>query len=110
MEKLGTFSLKGASGQKYKFIAHPLKTNFEAISAVYAVTKRYKNLEDGHDHNVIYIGQTNNISKEFESHQKGDCFMAYSANCVCIHEDDDEQSRLDKEKDILSKYSPACNK
>ncbi len=110
METLGTMSMEGTSGQKYDFNIYALKEDFENTGAVYTVAKRFPNSKGSYDFKLIYIGQTEDLSRELYSHPKEDCFMAYSANAVCIHEEENEQSRIDKEKDISSKYSSVCNK
>ncbi len=38
-----------------------------------------------------------------------DCFKIMKANCICIHEESDEERRLDIEKDLVANYSPPCN-
>lgn len=35
MSKLGTLTLTGASGTKYKFEVYPVDTNFSAVGGVY---------------------------------------------------------------------------
>lgn len=103
-------SMDGSSGQSYDFDIYALKEEFENIGAVYTVAKRFANTKGSYDFKLIYIGQTDDLSKELFLHPNEACFMAYSANAVCIHKDDNEQSRLEKEKDISGKYSSVCNK
>lgn len=60
-------------------------------------------------HTVIYIGQTGDLSTRFDDHHKADCFTSHKANCICTHCDDDEDSRLAKEQDLIAYYNPPCN-
>jgi len=106
---MATLTLTGASGTKYEFTIHDFGPDFNAVGAVYAITKRYQKQDGNYTHSVIYIGQTEDLSTRFDNHHKEDCFTANGANCTCIHRDDDEQSRLDKESDLVEAYKPPCN-
>lgn len=80
---------------------------FTCSSAVYAVTRRFP--AEGEDwHQIIYIGETGDVSTRFEDHHKRDCFVQWYANCICIHLDDDAESRLKKEDDLVREQSPLC--
>lgn len=97
MARLSTLNLTGASGREYTFNVYPLNTEFAEIPAVYAVTKRYKRSDGVWAHDVDYVGQTGNLPERFEGHHKADCFRRHGANCVCVHRDTSEASRLAKE-------------
>ena len=109
MARIATLTLTGISGTKYQFNVYPLGTNFKATGAVYAITKRTVKPDDGGSHDEIYVGQTHDISERFDNHHKADCFTRYNANCVCIHQDDNENSRLAKENDLIQAYDLPCN-
>jgi len=109
MAKIGVATFTGQSGTKYDFNIYPMGTTFKEIGAVYAVTKRYKNSKGGYSHDIIYIGETGDLSTRFDDHHKADCFVEYEANCACVHRDDDEESRLSKEDDLVKKQNPHCN-
>jgi hypothetical protein len=107
--RISTVTLKGRSGQTYDFEVWALGQAFNAVAAVYAITCRYKNSKDEYTHDVIYIGQTEDMSTRFDDHHKADCFKKHKANCICTHRDDDEDSRLAKEQDLIANYNPPCN-
>ena len=86
-----------------------MNQEFLSVGAVYAVTRRYQSSEGGHNHDVVYIGQTEDLSTRFEDHHKADCFKEHKANCICTHGDSDEDSRLAKEDDLIKQYNPDCN-
>lgn len=109
MAKLATITFTGASGQEYEFDVYPFDTDFTNIGAVYFVTKRTLKAEGGGTHTYIYIGQTDDLSTRFDNHHKAECFEREEANCVCIHQEDNEQSRLEIESDLLGNYDPPCN-
>lgn len=105
MAKISTLSLKGASGRQYEFDVYPLDTEFNSVGAVYAITKR----DASRNHTVIYIGQTDDLSERFDNHHKASCFYRHSANCVCIRAENNEETRLAIEKDLIANYNPTCN-
>jgi len=109
MPKIADLILKGASGTEYGFEVYPLDTKFKAIGAVYAITRRFQNAQGGFNHDVIYIGQTGDLSERFDQHHQADCFGRHKANCACIHADDSERSRLRKEADLIEAENPPCN-
>jgi hypothetical protein len=109
MIKFGTVTFSGKSGTNYEFVAYPLKTEFNAVSGVYFITKRTSNKSGDISHAGIYIGQTNDLSIRFDKHHKADCFTEHNANCICIHREADEEKRLAIEQDLIDKYSLPCN-
>ena len=110
MSKIGTMTLTGGSGKKYQFNVYPLDTEFKALGAVYYISKRTKKADDtGGTHEQIYIGETGDLSDRFDNHHKEECFAIYEANCVSIHQESDERTRLDIESDLIDPYDPPCN-
>ncbi len=94
MTKLSTLTLAEASGREYTFNVYPFNTKFAEVAAVYAVTKRYQRSDGVWAHDVDYVGQTGNLLERFDDHHKAGCFRRRGANCICIHRDDSETSRL----------------
>ena len=109
MTKLGTLTLKGASGQTYDFTTYSYDETFNAVGAVYEITRRQKKLTGNYGHTPIYIGETSNLSTRFDDHHKEWCFTEHNANCKCVHLDADEDSRRKKEADLIDYYNPPCN-
>ncbi len=101
--------LTGASLTKYDFDVDPGGKNLPAVAGVYYVSARTEKEEGGYLHNYIYIGESENVAERFNGHHKEDCFTQHNANCVNVHPDDDNQSRLDKEADLVAAYNPPCN-
>ena len=108
MPKLGTLFLKGKSGTSYPFVVYSLDSNFSKIPAVYVVTDRHKN-EESYSHNIIYIGQTDNLKERFENHHKQNCFDKHNANVLCIHQESSEKKRLTIETDLIEVKNAPCN-
>ena len=109
MAKLGKLTLRGASGQTYEFEVYAFDSDFNAVGAVYAITRRAQKEDGGYDHTIIYIGETSDLSTRFDGHHKEDCFVQHNANCTCIHRDDGESPRRAKEADLIANYNPPCN-
>ncbi len=109
MSPIETLTLTGVSKTQHKFEVYPIGTNFSPVGAVYAITRRAVNLNQVSNHTPIYIGETGDLSTRFGSHHKQECFDQNNANCVSVHRDDNEGSRLAKEYDILNNYNWPCN-
>ena len=102
--------LTGKTRQKYKFTVHSKNVNFNAVGAVYAITRSYLKANGiTTTHNIIYIGQTSDLSYRFDNHHQIDCFNLHNWNRICVHPDGNEASRLEKEHDLIDKYNPPCN-
>jgi predicted GIY-YIG superfamily endonuclease len=109
MAKISDATFTGQSGTQYSFHVYPIDQEFKSVGAVYAVTRRYKNPNAGYSHEIIYVGETSDLSTRFESHHKASCFTRHNANCICTHREDDEDSRLTIEDDLVKQHDPACN-
>ena len=109
MAKLGTITLKGQSGTEYKFNVYKWDTDFDDIGAVYYISNRHKVDDGGWTHTKIYIGQTGDLSDRFDNHHKAQCFEDNDVNAVSVHRDDDEDSRLEKEADLIMALNLPCN-
>jgi hypothetical protein len=109
--RLGRAYFKGKSGKAYNFLVYPRGTNFKkGIRAVYFVTNRYPNKDRSYVHGVIRVGQPEDLSTEFDYHPRQACFDKYGANCVCVHEEPDRDTRLKVVQDLSDNYSPPCNR
>ena len=109
MKKIGTLTLTGASGTKYAFDVYPYGTEFNAIGAVYYISKRTEKADGTGSHDKIYIGETGDLSERFDNHHKEPCFKMHSANCISIHQESNENKRLIIEEDLIDAYNPPCN-
>jgi hypothetical protein len=109
MPKISAVTIKGKSGNEYAFDVWALDQAFNPVAAVYAVTRRYQNAALTYSHDVIYIGETEDLSTRFNGHHNADCFKKHKANCICTHRDGDSDSRLEKEDDLIQLHNPVCN-
>jgi hypothetical protein len=102
--------LVGTSKKTYNFTVYPKSTTFTAVGGIYAITRRYQKEDGKFSHDTIYIGQTGNLSERFDNHHRIACFNRHNWTSICVHRDDNEQSRLAKEKDLIGSQNPPCNR
>ncbi len=107
-------TLNGISGKQYLFDLFSfedfseLKSSFRAMPAVYVFTRR-RMVTNGCTHDLVYLGETENLSQRFDAHHKEQCITAHFANCIGVHGLAPEEVGMDIEKDILSAYDFPCN-
>ncbi len=106
---MAKLTLTGASGTEYDFGVCPDGESVPVVAGLYYVSARTQNEEGKYFHSHIYIGESENVPERFNGHHKEDCFAQHNANCVSVHPDDDNQSRLNKEADLIAAYDPPCN-
>jgi hypothetical protein len=110
MGKIANAVFYGASGAEYDFDAYSLDTEFKNIGAVYIYTKRSVKDKDGEgSHVLLYIGQTNELANRIACDGKWFCVRDFGVNCICVHVDEDKDSRLAKETDLLKANKTPCN-
>lgn len=108
MGKISDATFEGKFGT-YAFEVFTTATIFNSVGAVYIFSKRDVGLDGKSTHTFLYIGQTHSLQERIPSHEKWDCVNNYGANCICVHRDNDANSRLHKEIDLLSVNMTPCN-
>ena len=110
-----TVTIQGLSGTDYIFNVYgfdrfaDLIDAFKSIPALYAFTLRFPR-GISYTHDLIYIGETGDLSTRFYNHHKESCIMQGKANCICIHSFlGSETERLAAETDILNAFDLPCN-
>jgi len=110
-----TITIQGMSGTNYIFNVYgftkfsDLTDAFENIPALYAFTKRFAK-GSSFTHDLIYIGETSDLSTRFYNYHKKNCVIKGNANCICIHSFwGKESERLAAETDILNAFDLPCN-
>ena len=109
MPKIADATFKGRTGS-YSFEVYSIETTFNAVGAVYIFTKRTVDPSGKGTHTFIYIGQTDSLADRIPSHEKWPCIKRNGSNCICVHRDDSEKSRLEKEADLIAGNETPCNK
>ena len=108
MTKISNATFNGKVGT-YNFEVYSLDTAFNAVGGVYIFTKRTV-APGGHGtHDLLYIGETESFRDRIPNHEKRPCVDRNGANCICLHRDDTEASRIRKETDLRLTNSTPCN-
>lgn len=110
MAKYGAVTFTGASETDYTFTSYARDTDFNAVGAVYFMTKRGANPAGGYSHTPIYVGQTGDLSVRPLNHHRKECCDWKEANCVCVLPESSRQTRLVIESDLREAYDPPCNR
>ncbi|MFH7321535.1 GIY-YIG nuclease family protein [Desulfurivibrio sp. D14AmB] len=97
----------GASGRSYEFYVYPWGQEFKPVGSVYLVLK--KNLGLRPTYEILYVGQTCNLSERFDCHHKKQCFDRNGKTHIGVRVTSTEQERLAIERDLIAKYQPICN-
>ena len=110
-----TVKIKGLSGREYIFNVYgfsrfsDLSDAFKSIPALYAFTRRFP-YGASFTHDLIYVGETSDLSARFNNHHKEDCISRSNANCICIHSFyGTALERMASEADILNAFDLPCN-
>jgi hypothetical protein len=94
---------------RYDFNVFALDETFEAVPAVYIISKRKTDrLKKGH-HALICIGETDSICDEIKRHRKGKCVKKHDANVISILPETNEKKRLKIETDLKAAHAVVCN-
>jgi hypothetical protein len=80
MLELGRKTLSGRSGIGYHFDMYSRSTEFRPLPAIYVMV-RY----DAQGHNIVYIGETEDLSSLSNNHHRKTCFDQHGANHVWVH-------------------------
>ncbi len=108
MAKIADATFKGKTGS-YAFEVYPADTSFNAVGAVYIFTKREVGSDGKGTHTFLYIGETDSLKDRIPNHEKWPCITRNGVNCICVHRDDNDKSRLAKEIDLRDGNSTPCN-
>jgi predicted GIY-YIG superfamily endonuclease len=108
MSKIADATFRGKSNS-YQFEVYTSDTIFNDVGAVYIFTQRTVDSEGKGSHNLLYIGQTDALGRRISNHEKWPYVQQHGVNCICVHRDDDESSRLKKETDLLGGNKTPCN-
>lgn len=109
-----TFSITGVSGKEYTFNMYTfddfdaLKNAFKAVEAFYIFTIRSWN-GDKYTHELVYCGETSNLSTRFDNHHAEYCIKRRNTNCISIMIANGEKQRKQIETDILEGNMFPCN-
>jgi hypothetical protein len=106
MSSLGTLTLVGQSGKKYRFSTYTLGTVFKkGFGGVYIVTQRQQVQATGMmRHQPLLLGHSADLALPDAN---GDGTILASANCICVHSEKDEQQRQGIQQDLTAAFGRA---
>ena len=96
-----------ATNKEYYFGVYSIDTDFNNIRAVYIFSKKVD--EEGGIHEVLHIGETEELGNCIGNHEKWPYLRDNGVNCICVHADIDSNSRLNKLSDLVNKYDTLCS-
>ena len=101
MASIGVVRLTGKSGNQYAFKAFLLGTTFKKdLGAVYVLTRRRHVKPDGHfAHKQLQMGQTADLRLPLPD--AAESAAKSGANCICVHPEKDEATRLGIQQDLV---------
>ena len=108
MGKIADATFQGKE-DTYNFGVYTTDTVFIDVGAVYIFSKREQGDDGRFYHTFLYIGQTHSLEDRIPYHEKWSCAIKNGVDCICVHQDDDTNSRKAKEADLLARSNPPCN-
>lgn len=108
MPSIETVEFIGASLRPYSFDVFLINTLLGKNGAIYAITKRLGSA-GAKDHVRIYVGETDNLRDLVQNHPNRPCFLAFGADCICIHPEGARNMRVRIAQDLLAGYAWGCN-
>ena len=110
-----TITLKGRSGEEYKFSLWSFE-DFDDIKGTFTGAGLYlftnRRLSDrGYKHTYIYLGETSDYYTRYNDYHKEECIKNHSSNCIGFYSmpNATEDERKIAEEDLLGNYSFPCN-
>lgn len=97
--------LNGQSGNRHEFEVFQWGTNFNPVGGIYSVLKILPNGR----YQILYIGQTGDLSERFENHHRANCFSKNGKTHIAVRAEGSEQRRLAIETDLIRNYQTCCN-
>ena len=100
-------TLTGRSGKQFTYYAYPIDTVFTPNPGNYAFARRVS-MDEFH---ILYFGETGDLSERFDYHHALSCVKTWGGDTLLARiGSDNAQTRRDEEADLVSAYSPPCNR
>lgn len=106
MGDLGIHVWTGQSGQKYRYTVYMYGTMFGPGPANFIFARETR----AGQYQVLYVGQTQDLSEPFEDTVAGECLKQGRVTHVHVrHTDGREEVRRAERSDLISALNPPCN-
>ena len=99
-------TLAGRSGEQYTFAIWKRDTHFHPRGGVYAMARNIV----GRNFNIIYIGETEDMSKRPFVKERLPCFNQHGVDHIFTLDEQDAKRRKAIAADLLQAISPVCNR
>lgn len=78
--------------------------DFNKVAGIYIITS------DSNAQHKIDIGETENLGERIPNHERRNCWTRHNGVYLWFHFENDETSRLKKEKELRDHFDPICGK
>ena len=89
-----SISVVGRDGETHRFRTYIWGHEFESVPAVYIVAERRSRDSGVVDYQVLFVGQTDDLSTEFKTHRHHDALVARNANMIGVLVEHDAETRV----------------
>lgn len=93
----------------YDFKVFSLDEQFEAVQAVYIISKRKTDKNRRAHHLLLCIGQTDSVVEAIKKHRKNRCLKKNNANVISLLREPDAKKRLQIADDLKAAHTIVCN-
>jgi hypothetical protein len=94
MAKRESISVVGRDGETHSFQTYLWGHEFKRLPAVYIVAERRLRDNELVDYQVLYIGETGDLSAAFKPHRHHDALVARNANVIGVLIERDPERRV----------------
>ncbi len=99
--------VEGTSGERYRFYSFKNLNHLKKAGGVFMLTKKNKH-EAKACYEVIYVGETSDMSMLSEESLADSIPNAFEANCYCVRLVEDDDLRSQTYNDLKDSFSADC--
>jgi hypothetical protein len=81
---------------------YSINGDFNEVAGIYVITS------DSAAQHKIDIGETENLKERIPNHERRDCWTRHNGIYLWFHLENNEDSRLEKEKKLRDCFDPPC--
>lgn len=107
--KIDDVTLRGASGEAYRFRVYVWGTKFKALPGVYLVAARTMDPGQPAQYAPLLVGEAADVSTVMVDHPRDECFQMYLANVIGVLHEEDGTRRAAIVADLATGLEPPCN-
>ena len=104
MMQRDSLSFVGRNGEIYEFHVYPWGHEFDILPAVYVLAEKRTQKSGGEDYQILYIGETMDLSTEFVAHKHQESLVARNVNTIGVRLDPDPESRVNLARELSAGF------